>query len=50
VTYAAFGRASIGDNSILGDPRWAGKYGVEAEFVVEENCKTVVITAKDIKV
>ena len=33
------GRSSIGDNSILGDGRWGGLYGIEADFVAHENCK-----------
>ncbi len=32
-------RCSIGDNSVLGDTRWAGVYGVDAEFVADEDCK-----------
>ena len=29
----------MGDNVVLGDTRWAGLYGIEADFVADENCK-----------
>ena len=29
------GRSSIGDNSVLGDPRWGGLYGIESDFVAQ---------------
>ena len=38
---------SIGDKSILGDRRWAGLYGVDADFVALDNCKIVAIEAAD---
>ena len=41
---------SIGDNSILGDTRWSGLYGIDADFVANENCKICYIRAKDILV
>lgn len=44
------GRGSIGDNAILGDVRWAGMYGAEADFVANENCKICYVFAKDFKV
>ncbi len=44
------GRGSIGDNSVLGDPRWAGMYGVDADFVAEENCRICCISAAFIRV
>ena len=43
-------RASLGDNSILGDHRWGGVYGTEVELVAEENCKMCFVLAKDINV
>ena len=30
---------TIGANTILGDERWAGAYGVEADFWAYDNCK-----------
>lgn len=42
--------SSIGDNSLLGDPRWAGLYGVEADFVAEEHCKICCISAEGVEV
>jgi hypothetical protein len=43
-------RASMGDNSVLGDERWGGVYGIDIELVAEENCKICFIPAKDIQV
>ena len=40
-------RCSIGDNSLLGDGRWAGLYGIDADFVAEENSKAVILLASD---
>ena len=42
--------AAIGSNSILGDTRWAGYYGVEADFIAADNCKICSFLASDIKV
>ena len=40
-------RCSIGDNALLGDKRWGGLYGIDADFVAEENSKAVLILASD---
>jgi hypothetical protein len=42
-------RSSIGDNSVLEDDRWGGLYGLDVDFVAEENCKTVSISKEDIQ-
>ena len=47
---APYCRGSIGDHAILGDPRWAGIFGVEADYVADENCKICVFLAADIRV
>ena len=44
------GSGSIGDNAILGDPRWAGAYGVDADYVADENSKICVFLTEDVKV
>ena len=44
------GRASIGNNSILGDIRWAGYYGVDADYIASDNCKICSFLASDVKV
>ena len=41
---------SFGNNSFLGDERWGGFYGIEAEFVAVDNCKICCFEAKIIKV
>jgi hypothetical protein len=43
-------RGSIGDNSILGDARWGGMYGIDADFVANENCKICCFSAEHIVV
>jgi hypothetical protein len=35
---------------VLGDLRWGGMYGCEADFVASENCKICYIYANDFKV
>ena len=35
-------RGNIGANTILGDSRWGGTWGVDAEFVADVNCKARV--------
>ncbi len=37
--YIYMGSMSIGDHSLLGDPRWAGMFGVEADFVAIDDVK-----------
>ena len=35
-------RVSIGDNSILGDQRWGGLFGIEAEFIALDDVKVTL--------
>ena len=35
---------------MLGDPRWAGIYGVDADYVADENCKICVFLTDDMRV
>ena len=39
------GRGTIGANTILGDKRWAGDYGIDADFWAQENCKVTADSA-----
>ena len=43
-------REGFGDLSILGDPRWAGAFGIHADFVAVDNCFLTCISIADIKV
>jgi hypothetical protein len=43
-------RATIGANSVLGDKRWAGAYGIEADYRAEDNCKVLYLLTSDILV
>eukprot|EP00291_Cryptomonas_curvata_P030917 CAMPEP_0172211178 /NCGR_PEP_ID=MMETSP1050-20130122/36254_1 /TAXON_ID=233186 /ORGANISM="Cryptomonas curvata, Strain CCAP979/52" /LENGTH=372 /DNA_ID=CAMNT_0012891593 /DNA_START=340 /DNA_END=1458 /DNA_ORIENTATION=+ len=40
---------SFGDTSIVGDTRWAGKYGIQADFVAVSHCSVEIIPIRDIK-
>ncbi len=44
------GRDSIGSSSIIGDKRWAGCFGVDADFVARGHCSVEFIKIEDIKV
>ena len=43
-------REGIGDVSVVGDKRWAGGYGISADFVALENSHVAFIETKDILV
>jgi hypothetical protein len=43
-------RGTIGANSVLGDKRWAGTYGVDADYWAEDNCRVLYILTSDILV
>ncbi len=43
-------RDSIGSSAIVGDPRWAGAYGVEADFIARGHCAVEYIKIQDIEV
>mmetsp|Transcript_26503 Transcript_26503/g.69694 ORF Transcript_26503/g.69694 Transcript_26503/m.69694 type:complete len:517 (-) Transcript_26503:627-2177(-) len=40
---------SFGDTSILGDSHWAGKYGVNADFVAHTHCAVTFVSKQDIE-
>ena len=42
-------RDGIGDLSVLGDFRWGGGYGVDADFIVLENTHIAFVETRDIK-
>jgi hypothetical protein len=43
-------RDSFGGGTIVGDLRWAGAYGIQADFVARSHCSIEVIKTADIKV
>ena len=45
-----FGRDSIGSSSVIGDNRWAGTYGVDADFVAKTHCSVEFIPTEAIRV
>ncbi len=44
------GSDSIGSCCIVGDKRWAGAYGVVADFIASSHCSVEYISKEDIKV
>ncbi len=43
-------RDSIGGASVVGDYRWAGAFGVQADFVARSHCSVEIIKTEDIMV
>jgi hypothetical protein len=45
-----YSRDSIGSSSIVGDKRWAGAFGVDADFIARGHCSVEFIKIEDIEV
>ncbi len=43
-------RDCIGDGSVVGDTRWAGSFGVQADFIARTHCSIGIIKLEDIQV
>ena len=43
-------RDVVGDCARVGDERWAGSYGVEADFVARDNCSVMWADLHDVEV
>ena len=43
-------REGFGDASVVGDPRWAGGYGINADFIAMENSHVAFLKTQDILV
>jgi hypothetical protein len=43
-------RDAIGGSVVVGDTRWAGTFGVEADFVARTHCSIEIIASEDIEV
>jgi hypothetical protein len=41
---------SIGGSVVVGDTRWAGTFGVNADFVARTHCSIEIIASEDIEV
>ena len=48
--YIMINRDSIGSSCVIGDFRWAGIYGVQADFIAKSHCSVEFITTKAINV
>ena len=33
------GRDVFGESALIGDMRWAGSYGVNADYIARDNCR-----------
>jgi hypothetical protein len=40
----------FGDGCVIGDRRWTGSYGVDADVVARVNCSALCVAAADIQV
>ena len=49
-TTRAARRDVIGGNVVIGDSRWAGAWGVRADFIAKTTCSVLFIPAADIMV
>ena len=47
---ALAGRDSIGSSCVVGDNRWAGTFGVQADFIAKSHCSVEYIAKDDILV
>ena len=43
-------RDCIGDGSVVGDTRWAGTFGIQADFIARTHCSVGIIKLEDIQV
>jgi hypothetical protein len=43
-------RDSFGGGTLVGDMRWAGAYGIQADFVALSHCSIEIIKTTDIQV
>ncbi len=43
-------RDSFGGGTLVGDMRWAGAYGIQADFVAMSHCSIEMIKTTDIQV
>ena len=48
--YHLFCRDSFGGGTLVGDLRWAGAYGIQADFVALSHCSIEIIKTVDIQV
>ncbi len=43
-------RDSVGGNSVVGDQRWTGSFGVNVDLVARSHCSVALIASQDILV
>ncbi len=40
----------IGSDVVVGDTRWAGAWGLRADFIAKTTCSVLFVSAEDVKV
>jgi hypothetical protein len=50
VTFPLIDSESIGSSSVIGDNRWAGDYGVDADLIAVTHCSAEFIPLEEILV
>ncbi len=43
-------RGVIGSDVVIGDTRWAGAWGMKADFIAKTKCCILFVTANDVMV
>ncbi len=43
-------RDCLGGGTVVGDSRWCGAYGIQADFIARSHCAVEVISTEDIEV
>ena len=43
-------RDVVGENSVLGDVRWAGAWGIQADFIAKTPCSIMCIDKQEVLV
>jgi hypothetical protein len=49
-SHSSFGSEPIGSSTVIGDCRWAGDYGVDADYIAMTHCSTEFIPLDEIQV
>jgi hypothetical protein len=50
MVWLAMSSDSVGGNSVVGDERWTGSFGVNVDLVARSHCSVAIIAKQDILV
>ena len=42
-------RDVIGSDVVIGDDRWAGSWGLKADFIAKTTCSVLFVSSQDVK-